>query len=54
MLVYGESDEELKIVNKFQKFPELGYKVISIISRNGSFEIGKNTRGEDTIKITIL
>ena len=42
VLVYGESDEELKIVQRFKIFPELGYKVSGIIHKNGSFNTDKN------------
>ena len=42
VLVYGESDEDLKIVKRFKKFPELGYEVNGLIHGNGSFKTDKN------------
>lgn len=39
VLVYGESEEELEIVNRFNNFPELGYKLKGVIHRNDHFEL---------------
>lgn len=50
VLVYGESDEDLKIVKRFKKFPELGYKVKGVIHGNGSLNMDKNIYGETSIQ----
>ena len=50
VLVYGESDEELKIVNRFNNFPELGYEVRGIIQKNGSLKMDKNIFSGDSIQ----
>jgi len=50
VFVYGESDDELKIVERFKNFPELGYEVTGIINGNSSNKIDKNVWGESSIQ----
>ena len=50
VLVYGENDEELKIVKRFKNFPELGYKVNGVITGNGSSKMDKNVWEESSIQ----
>ena len=50
VLVYGESDEELKIVLRFKNFPELGYKVNGVINGNRNNKMDKDIWGESPIQ----
>ena len=50
VLIYGENDDELKIVKRFKNFPELGYKVKGVINGNGSSKMDKNIWSESSIQ----